>query len=88
MYVLACGHARATVRVAYGRAILFLLMNDTDEVPEIAVMFNNLGRVSLIFLLFSWTNICRAWKASSWQARKSPRGPSRAVGYDPQLGRP
>lgn len=27
-------------------------MNDTDEVPEIAVVLNNLGRVSLVFLFF------------------------------------
>lgn len=65
MYVLACGHARATVRVAYGRAIFFLLMNDTNEVPQITVVLNNFGGVSLIFLLFSWTDIRRAEKAST-----------------------
>lgn len=53
MHVLACRHARAAVRIAYGRTILFLLMNDTNEVPEIAVMLNNLERVSLTSLLIS-----------------------------------
>lgn len=50
MHILACGHARTTVRVAYGRAILFLLVNDANKVPEIAVVLDNLGRVSLDFL--------------------------------------
>lgn len=50
MHILAGGHARTTVRVAYGRAILFLLVDDANKVPEIAVVLDNLGRVSLGFL--------------------------------------
>lgn len=50
VHILACGHARTTVRVAYGRAILFLLVDDANKVPEIAIVLDNLGRVSLGFL--------------------------------------
>lgn len=49
VHVLACGHPRTTVRVAYGCAIFFLLVNDTNEIPEISVVLNNFGRVSFGF---------------------------------------
>lgn len=55
-------------------------MNDTNEVPKIAVVLNNLGRVSLIFLLLSWTDICRAKKASTWQAQKASEGHRQPTG--------
>lgn len=74
MHVLACRHARAAVRIAYGRTILFLLMNDTNEVPEIAVMLNNLERVSFISLLISWTDIAGQRRLAFGKHRKPQEG--------------
>lgn len=41
LHLLSSRHAWASVDVADGHAILFLLMDHTHEIPEVAIVFNN-----------------------------------------------